>query len=172
MSPAEVTRCRATTVRPRRSPGVLARADDHRLGLVAGDLRLTPRRGGGQGGSPGRLASGEPAAGPFHVAVLLDNVPEFVFWLEAAALVGAVVVGANPTHRGDELVRDLTHTECQLLVTDSASLPLVEGIALGAALGVAGATNERVLVLDTPEAAGALAPYAGGRRGRGGSIPP
>ena len=25
----------------------------------------------------------------------------------------------NPTHRGDELVRDLAHTECQFLVTDS-----------------------------------------------------
>ena len=63
--------------------------------------------------------------------MLLDNVPEFVFWLEAAALAGAVVVGANPTHRGDELVRDLTHTECQFLVTDSASLPLVDGARIG-----------------------------------------
>ena len=58
--------------------------------------------------------------GPFHVGVLLDNVPEYVFWMGGAALVGAVVVGANPTHRGDELARDLSHTECQLLVTDSS----------------------------------------------------
>ncbi|MHB8431277.1 MAG: AMP-binding protein, partial [Acidimicrobiales bacterium] len=52
--------------------------------------------------------------GPFHVALLLENVPEYLFWLGGAALVGAVVVGANPTHRGDELARDLAHTECQL----------------------------------------------------------
>ena len=66
---------------------------------------------------------------------MLDNGPEFVFWLEAAALAGAVVVGANPTHRGDELVRDLTHTECQFLVTDSTYLPLLEGSAVGSSLG-------------------------------------
>ena len=29
------------------------------------------------------------------------------------------LVGGNPTHRGDELARDLSHTECQLLVTNS-----------------------------------------------------
>ena len=69
---------------------------------------------------------------------MLDNVPEFVFWLEAAALAGAVVVGANPTHRGDELVRDLSHTECQFLITDSTYLPLVEGARIGDALGEVG----------------------------------
>ncbi|HZE14602.1 MAG TPA: AMP-binding protein, partial [Mycobacterium sp.] len=47
--------------------------------------------------------------GPFHMAVLLDNVPEFVFWLGGAAMAGAVLVGANPTHRGSELARDLDH---------------------------------------------------------------
>src|SRR5271163_230010 len=65
--------------------------------------------------------------GPFHVALLLDNVPEFIFWMGGAALAGAVMVGGNPTHRGDELARDLSHTECQLLVTDSAYRSLVEG---------------------------------------------
>ena len=80
---------------------------------------------------------------------MLDNVPEFVFWLEAAALAGAVVVGANPTHRGDELVRDLAHTECQLLVTDSTYLPLVEGARIGDTLGDVTRHNQRVLVLDT-----------------------
>ena len=65
-----------------------------------------------------------------------------------------MVVGANPTHRGDELVRDLTHTECQFLVTDSTYLPLVEGSRIGATLGTVEAGNERVLVLDTPVGAG------------------
>jgi fatty-acyl-CoA synthase len=96
------------------------------------------------------------------VAVLLDNVPEFVFWLEAAALTGAVVVGANPTHRGDELVRDLTHTECQFLVTSSGSLPLLEGSPVGSSLGVVSADNPRVLVVDDASSAGpALAPFEG-----------
>jgi fatty-acyl-CoA synthase len=69
--------------------------------------------------------------GPFHVGVLLDNVPEFPMWLGAAALAGAVVVGVNPTRRGAELARDVTHTDCQLVVTEEAHAPLLEGIDLG-----------------------------------------
>ncbi len=85
-----------------------------------------------------------------HICVLLDNVPEFCFWLGATALAGNVVVGGNPSHRGDELARDISHTECQLLVTDIAHLPLVEGLDLGPAIGRPGRDNPRVLVVDTP----------------------
>ncbi len=81
--------------------------------------------------------------GPFHVALLMDNVPEYVFWMGGAALAGAVVVGGNPTHRGDELARDLSHTECQLLVTNTAYRVLVEGHDLGPAL-----PPDRILVVD------------------------
>ena len=81
--------------------------------------------------------------GPFHVALLMDNVPEYVFWMGGAALAGAVVVGGNPTHRGDELARDLSHTECQLLVTNSTYRGLVEGHDLGVALPA-----DRILVVD------------------------
>ena len=69
--------------------------------------------------------------GPFHVGVLLDNVPEFAMWLGAAAVAGAVVVGINPTRRGDELARDITHTECQLLVIEARRAPLLEGVDTG-----------------------------------------
>src|ERR1700674_3321104 len=69
--------------------------------------------------------------GPFHVGVLLDNIPEFTFWLGAAALAGAAVVGITPPRRGAELARDITHTDCQFLVTESASLPLLDGLDLG-----------------------------------------
>ena len=89
--------------------------------------------------------------GPFHVALLLDNVPEYIFWMGAAALAGAVLVGGNPTHRGDELARDLAHTECQLLVTDSQYAELVDGYDLGPSLPA-----HRVLVID--EATGDLRP--------------
>jgi acyl-CoA synthetase (AMP-forming)/AMP-acid ligase II len=69
--------------------------------------------------------------GPFHVGVLLDNVPEFAMWLGAAAVAGAVVVGINPTRRGAELARDITHTECQLLVTEARHAPLLDGVDTG-----------------------------------------
>jgi fatty-acyl-CoA synthase len=131
---------------------VLARADDPGLGLWAGDLALSHAEVVARAAARAAwLRAGRADGAPFHVAVLLDNVPEFVFWLEATALAGAVLVGANPTHRGDELVRDLTHTECQFLVTDSVSLPLLEGSQVGPALGTVTASNPRVLVLDTAE---------------------
>jgi fatty-acyl-CoA synthase len=143
---------------------VLARADDPGLGLWAGEgLRLSHAEIVAHGAVRAAwLRAGRADGVPFHVAVLLDNVPEFVFWLEGTALAGAVLVGANPTHRGDELVRDLTHTECQFLVTDSASLPLLEGSRVGEALGTVTASNPRVLVLDTVDARSRLGAFAGG----------
>ena len=99
--------------------------------------------------------------GPFHVGLLLDNVAEHVLWLQGAALAGAVVVGGNPTHRGDELARDLSHTQCQLLITSGEHLALVDGRGLGPPLGTVSAGNERVLVIDDPGAAGALSQFAG-----------
>jgi fatty-acyl-CoA synthase len=140
---------------------VLARADDKRVGLIAGDVRLRHAEVVAQAAQRAAWLKAHRVDGPFHVAVMLDNVPEFVFWLEAAALVGAVLVGANPTHRGDELARDLSHTECQLLVTDSTGLPLVDGLQIGEAIGTVSAQNERVLVVDSPAATGTLEPFAG-----------
>ncbi len=58
------------------------------------------------------------AAGPPHVGVLLENVPEFSFWLAAAALGRFVVVGLNPTRRGDELAADVRSASCDLVLTD------------------------------------------------------
>lgn len=68
---------------------------------------------------------------PFHVGVLLDNTPEYMFWIGAAALAGAAVVGVNSTRRGEELGADVRHTDCDLLVTDSENLLLVDGLELG-----------------------------------------
>jgi fatty-acyl-CoA synthase len=69
--------------------------------------------------------------GPFHVGVLLDNVPEYVFLLGGAALAGATVVGINPTRRGAELAHDIRHTDCALVVTEAAHRPLLDGFDLG-----------------------------------------
>jgi fatty-acyl-CoA synthase len=61
----------------------------------------------------------DPTAPP-HVGVLLDNTPEYLFWLGAAAISGSVVVGINATYRGGELARLIDHCDCQLLVTSDA----------------------------------------------------
>jgi fatty-acyl-CoA synthase len=142
---------------------VLRRADDTTAGLIAGDLRLTQAEVVTEAAARAAWLHDHRAPGPFHVAILLDNGPEFIYWLEAAALAGAVVVGANPTHRGDELARDLTHTECQLLVTDGASLPLVDGLRMGDALGTISSGSDRVLVSGTAAAQRSLTPFAGAR---------
>ena len=65
-----------------------------------------------------------------HVGVLLDNVPEYVFLLGGAALSGRVVVGINPTRRGEELARDIRHTDCAVVLTDAAHAALLEGLDL------------------------------------------
>jgi len=71
--------------------------------------------------------------GPFHVGVLLENVPEYLFMTGAATLAGATVVGINPTRRGAGLERDIRHTDCQILVTEDRHADLLEGLDLGIA---------------------------------------
>jgi fatty-acyl-CoA synthase len=90
--------------------------------------------------------------GPFHVGVLLDNVPEFPMWLGAAALSGAAVVGINPTRRGTELARDITHTDCQMIVTEQRHVELLAGLDIGV-------PPDRILVTDRPDYAEMLREY-------------
>jgi fatty-acyl-CoA synthase len=63
-----------------------------------------------------------PSGAPRHVAVLLDNTPDYLFALGGAALAGAAVVGLNHTRQGEQLRRDITHTDVGLLVTEPAHL--------------------------------------------------
>ena len=79
--------------------------------------------------------------GPPHVGVLLGNEPEYLFWLGAAALAGAVVVGINPTRRGEALAGDLRRTDCRVLVTDAAGAALLDGLDTGV-------PDERILRVD------------------------
>src|SRR5580704_7885312 len=137
------------------------RAGDTATGLIAGDLRLTHAEVVSRAAQRAAWLQANRSPGPFHVAVLLENVPEFIYWLEACALVSAVVVGANATHRGEDLARDLTHTDCQFLVTDSRLFHLVAGLRIGDAIGTVTEDNPRVLVLDEPQAQERLAPFAG-----------
>lgn len=64
---------------------------------------------------------------PPHVGIMLPNVPEFVFQIFGAALAGACIVGVNPTRRGADLERDVEHTNCQVVLTDSTYADLLPG---------------------------------------------
>lgn len=73
------------------------------------------------------LADGRPP----HIGVLLENTPEYLFWIGGAALIGACIVGVNPTRRGGELERDIQHTDCQVIISDENGMKLLEGLDTG-----------------------------------------
>ena len=80
---------------------------------------------------------------PPHIGVLLDNVPDFLFWLAAGALSGSVVVGVNSTYRGDQLAQLIDHTDCQVLVTSSELVGLLDAMPTVV-------SPDRLLVVDAP----------------------
>jgi len=129
---------------------VLGRAEDDHPGLRFEDTTWTWRQVVAEAAARAALLRRLRRPGPFHVGVLLENVPEYLFLLGGAALAGAVVVGINPTRRGAELGRDVRHTDCQLLVTDPAQRELLDGLDTGV-------PPERVLVTGTPSDPGTLA---------------
>src|SRR5579871_657138 len=63
---------------------------------------------------------------PFHVGVLLDNIPEYLFAFGGAALAGSTIVGVNHTRTGVHLLHDIVHTDCQLLVTEPRHAALID----------------------------------------------
>lgn len=94
-----------------------------------------------------------PADRPVHVGLLLDNVPDFVFWTAGAALAGATVVGINTSRSADELAADIRHADVDLVVT--------EGRQAGLLAGDHGVPAERVLDVDDPTYPTLVAEHAG-----------
>jgi fatty-acyl-CoA synthase len=72
-----------------------------------------------------------PADGPRHVALLLDNTPDYLFAFGGAALIGAAIVGLNHTRRDEHLLRDALHTHCGLVITEPRHEALLAPIAEG-----------------------------------------
>lgn len=106
------------------------------------------------------LRGGPETGRPLHLGMLSENTPEFVFLIAAAALSGSVLVGLNPTRRGERLVADLTRTDCDVLVTEApgsdatATSALLGGLEPGLPLGSPG-----VLCTDTPNWERELSPF-------------
>jgi len=121
-----------------------ARRHDDGVGLLFGHDAWTWRQVVAESERRAAVAVALRRPGPFHVGVLLDNVPEYLFWLGAAALSGAAVVGINPTRRGEELARDIRFTDCQCIVTDASGAGLLESLDLGP-------LHHRTLLVDGPD---------------------
>ncbi len=117
------------------------RADDDRPGLHFEDESWSWREVVIESARRAEMLHNLRQPGPFHIGVLLDNVPEYLFVAGGAALVGATIVGINPTRRGSELAQDIRHTDCQVIITDRSSAAILDGLDLGAA-------NDRILLID------------------------
>jgi fatty-acyl-CoA synthase len=111
---------------------LLARADDANPGLVFEGRQWSWSDHVQECADRAALLRSLRRPGPFHVGVLLDNVPEFSFLLGGAALAGAVLVGLNTSRRGEALVRDIRLTDCQVVLTDSRYVELLQGLDIGA----------------------------------------
>ncbi|GEE04015.1 putative fatty-acid-CoA ligase FadD [Gordonia spumicola] len=65
-----------------------------------------------------------PPETPWHIGALMDNSPEYMFLIGGAALSGATLVGVNPTRRGDELISDVTRTDCAIVLVGPSMVEL------------------------------------------------
>ena len=72
-----------------------------------------------------------PPGAPRHVAVLLDNTPDYLFAFGGAALIGGAIVGLNHTRRDEHLLRDAQYTNCGLVLTEPRHEALLAPIASG-----------------------------------------
>ncbi|MEO9138600.1 MAG: AMP-binding protein, partial [Jatrophihabitans sp.] len=102
------------------------------------------------------LATIEPADGrrQVHVGILMENLPDFVFWILGAGAAGAVIVGINSTRRGAELAEDIRHADCDLVFTEPTLANLLDGLDLGL-------PADRVVNIATPQYELLLAPHRG-----------
>jgi fatty-acyl-CoA synthase len=137
---------------------LVARANDEAVGAIGATgswswrevIEESSKRGAlalriGSGPGATRIEDGprgEGATSGVHIGVLLPNVAEYLFWLSGAALIGATVVGINPTRRGDALGADVRLTRCSMIVTDEDGAELFSGVETGV-------DPERVLVVGT-----------------------
>jgi fatty-acyl-CoA synthase len=102
---------------------VRARAEEDRPGLLFEGRSWTWREHTAEAAARAAwYETQRPASGPPHVGVLLENVPEYSFWLAAAALGRFVLVGLNPTRSPEGLAEDVRATDCHLVLTDRAEL--------------------------------------------------
>jgi len=122
MSLADLLRRRATD--PAAAERIYLRFEDDRVSF-AETLRRAARWAN-------LLRELQEPSRPFHVGLLLENRPEFVYAELGAAMAGAVVAGLNPTRRGAHLAADVAAADCQFVVTESRFVALVDE-ALGRA---------------------------------------
>lgn len=109
------------------------RRHDDSTGILAGDRRFTWREVVEHSEQYAVALDREISAEVRHVGLLMENSPEYLFALFGSALAGITVVGLNTTRRGEELGRDVRHTDCALVLTDQRHRKLLDGVDVGGA---------------------------------------
>ncbi|MEU3013913.1 AMP-binding protein [Nocardia asteroides] len=109
---------------------LLARAEDDHPALLFGDDVYSWRTFVAEAAQRAGALTALRRPGPWHVGVLMDNDPEYLLLIAAAALCGATVVGVNPTRRGTELAADIRGTDCQTLIVGANRRGLLDGLEL------------------------------------------
>ncbi len=153
---ADAANPRVVAANPSVADLLVARAEDDHPGLQFEDQQWSWREVVDQSAARASVLVELRRDGPFHIGVLLGNVPDYLLWLGGAALAGAVVVGVNTTRRGEALADDIRRTDCQLLVTDAEGAALVNGLDLG--FGA-----DRVVLVDDPAVAARVRSHLGER---------
>ena len=141
---------------------VRSRAGDEKVGLLFGDESWTWDQVVQESADRAALLRelvAVPQGRQVHVGLLLDNVPDFVFWIGACGLAGATVVGINSSRSASELAEDIRHADVDLILTESRLAHLVVGHDHGV-------RDDLVLDVDSERYRAALAPL------RGASLPP
>ena len=113
---------------------VRALADSESKGLAFGDDSWTWSETVGDAAARARVLRGwaDPDR-PLHVGVLMENTPEMIRALLAGAVGAHVTAGINATRRGESLAADVRRADCQVLLTDTEHLPMLDGLDLGGA---------------------------------------
>ena len=107
-----------------------ARKNDDQPALRDGSISLSWRQVIDQARSRATWLRSHQLNGPPHLGVLLPNSVDYVLWIFAAAYARWAVVGINPTRQGAALGADITGADCQLIITDHASISMLSGLDL------------------------------------------
>jgi fatty-acyl-CoA synthase len=111
---------------------VASRTGDDEPGLLFEDRQWTwdeVVREGAARAAALRAVVPTPEGRQVHVGVLLENVPDYVFWIAAASLADAVVVGLNASRSGPEIAQDARHADVDLVVTEGRLRHLASDLA-------------------------------------------
>ncbi|MFS3129313.1 AMP-binding protein [Nocardioides sp. Bht2] len=136
---------------------VRSRAGDEKVGLRFEDQSWTWAEVVDESSARAALLADlvpSPADRQVHIGVLLENVPDFVFWIGAGAMAGAVVVGINASRSGPELADDIRHADVDVVITEQKLAHLVTGTDHGV-------PENRVLNVDSDAYAEQIKGYLG-----------